>query len=101
MTTAGGLIGIMIAGLIFSWLTYEIFIARTSNPSAQARVFGEADTTSLGPVPRLQPDPRAALLTLRSREDSLLGSYGWEDSARGIARVPIERAMEMYLRKAQ
>ena len=46
------------------------------------------------PQPRLQTDPAADLGAYVRRERHLLDSYGWVDRERGIARVPIEVAMQ-------
>ena len=35
------------------------------------------------------------LEALRSRDDELLGDYGWADPDHKIARIPIERAMQL------
>lgn len=51
------------------------------------------------PEPRLQVSPRADLAALRRAEERLLHSYGWVDREKNIARVPIERAMEMVVQK--
>lgn len=45
--------------------------------------------------PLLDPHQPAELEALRQREDAVLSSYGWIDEERGIARVPIDRAMKM------
>lgn len=33
----------------------------------------------------------------RAREQAVLDSYGWVDRERGIVRIPIERAIELYV----
>jgi len=45
--------------------------------------------------PRLEPDPLAPRLAARAREDALLTSWGWVDRNAGVARIPIDRAMEL------
>ena len=47
--------------------------------------------------PRLEPNPLAPRLALRAREDAVLTSYGWVDRNAGIARIPIDRAMELLV----
>jgi hypothetical protein len=47
------------------------------------------------PAPRLQTDPDADLAALHAQEARELTSYGWVDRGAGIARIPIERAMEL------
>ncbi|HEY4256738.1 MAG TPA: hypothetical protein VGM66_05950 [Candidatus Udaeobacter sp.] len=49
------------------------------------------------PQPRLQVRPGASMAELREAEKSDLNSYGWVDRASGIARVPIDRAMQLVL----
>ena len=39
--------------------------------------------------------PQADILTLEATQEVLLQSYGWVDRNAEIARIPIERAMEM------
>jgi len=49
--------------------------------------------------PKLQSDPIADLRAFRRGQDSVMNSYGWVDSARGIVRVPISEAIEMLARQ--
>jgi hypothetical protein len=50
------------------------------------------------PEPRLQTDPQADLAAYLRQERHLLDSYGWVDREHGIARVPIEIAMQRLAR---
>lgn len=56
-------------------------------------------TRSVPAEPRLQVNAPQDLATLRSAEEALLGSYGWTDKATGIARIPIDRAMQLVLER--
>jgi hypothetical protein len=47
------------------------------------------------PPPRLQVDPAADLLRLRSDEQKRLTGYGWADPDHHLVRLPIERAIEL------
>jgi hypothetical protein len=47
------------------------------------------------PGPRLQVNPIQDLKALRAAEDTLLNSYGWVNKEAGIARIPIDRAMDL------
>lgn len=47
--------------------------------------------------PLLQVDPAAEILELRRQEQRALDSYDWVDRSAGIARVPVERALELVL----
>jgi hypothetical protein len=43
----------------------------------------------------ITPDRQALLVKLRSEERAALSEYRWIDRERGVARIPIERAMEI------
>jgi hypothetical protein len=47
--------------------------------------------------PLLQVDPAAELEELRRQEQRVLDGYDWVDRSAGIARVPVERALELVL----
>ena len=51
------------------------------------------------PSPNLQLNPHDDLMALRAREDADLSDYGWVDRSNGIARIPIERAMDLIAQK--
>jgi hypothetical protein len=46
------------------------------------------------PEPRLDALPQDTLASVRATEAALM-DYGWADEAAGVARLPIERAMEL------
>jgi hypothetical protein len=51
----------------------------------------------LPPAPRLQPHPDNDLAALREEKRALLHGYLWTDDAHRFARIPIGRAMEIYV----
>ena len=51
------------------------------------------------PAPNLQNQPFKDIYMLRQGEAERLGSYGWVDKEGGVARLPIDRAMEVMLEK--
>ncbi|GMV35946.1 MAG: hypothetical protein AMXMBFR61_04540 [Fimbriimonadales bacterium] len=50
-------------------------------------------------APPLQVNPALDMREFRIKEDRTLHSYGWVDQAGGVARIPIERAMELIEEK--
>jgi len=52
--------------------------------------------SELPPLPRLQTNPLRDLQAVRTVEDSHLDRYAWIDRERGIARIPIDRAMVLW-----
>lgn len=57
----------------------------------------EAQMPHEPPSPRLETQPVEQLRALRAEENEALTTYGWVDESAGIARVPIERGMELLL----
>jgi len=53
----------------------------------------------LPPPPRLQVTPGGDLQDYLQAEQRLLESSGWIDQKNGVARIPIERAMNLLLQK--
>ena len=51
------------------------------------------------PAPRLQPQPFKDVYLLREEEAKRLNSYGWVDKQGGVARIPVDRAMEVMLQR--
>jgi hypothetical protein len=66
--------------------------ARTSEASPQVA------ETDLPPQPRLQTTPALDLQQLRAAEDERLSRYAWIDRSRGLAQIPIDRAMDLWVR---
>lgn len=48
--------------------------------------------------PRLEPLPLAPRAALRASEDERLSSYGWVNQTGGVARIPIDRAMDLIVK---
>jgi len=73
------------------------YFSQTQSLGAPASPF--VDIRTLPPQPRLQVEPRLDLDHLRKHEDEILNSYGWVDQKAGTVRMPIDRAMDLLLKK--
>lgn len=64
---------------------------------------GQAATVEAPPVagPAPQPEPEADLERMQTQARARLESYGWVDRERGIARIPVERAMELLVQRRE
>ena len=51
------------------------------------------------PKPAQQISPDQDLKEFRARQEKLLHSYGWVNQEKGIARIPIERAMDLIIQE--
>ena len=79
------------------WLLLTFFKeeARNSDPPRSPL----AAQTQTPPTPRLQERPVHDYQSLRAEQEQVLHSYGWIDKERGIVRIPIERAMEIFVER--
>lgn len=57
------------------------------------------DPERQAPLPRLQVSPTRNVVELKRNEAAVLSSYAWVDQPSGIARIPIEEAMKVALRR--
>ncbi len=51
------------------------------------------------PDPRLEDDERGELKDVLLDQEQKLNSYGWVDEKAGVARIPIERAMQLVAQR--
>ena len=97
-----GLVGLAVLGIVSALLMFGFFQllgsqqARLSPPPSDlAQRYGRQEP----PAPRLQPDPVQDLKDMRAEENALLTTYGWVDRSAGVVRVPVQRAMELLVRR--
>jgi hypothetical protein len=96
--SVGVIVVTMLAAAIMWWMSssfkrQEEAKDRAPSPLAEARV------DAIPPGPRLQPAPPRDMDELRARDHDTLSSYGWVDPARGIARIPVDRAITILAEK--
>ncbi|HET7162255.1 MAG TPA: hypothetical protein VFI32_06280 [Rhodanobacteraceae bacterium] len=58
-----------------------------------------AQPARIPPTPRLQAHPQTDFAKFRAKKDALLSQYAWPDPQRDYARVPIQRAMQIYVQQ--
>jgi hypothetical protein len=87
------LIGALAMG-VAAFLIATPFVLLTVYPDSD-RLGGVPATLPQPPAPRLQIDPKQDLDRLHADEQGRLTTYGWADRERGLAHMPIERAMEL------
>jgi len=107
------LIGLAVAGVliaVFLWGAYHSLdaYARRHQPKqspiappapADTRTVSPGEVTSIFPQPRLETNERLEINDFRLREEQALNTYGWVDQQAGIARIPIERAMQLIAQR--
>jgi len=87
------LIGLLALGVAV-FLAGVPLLVLISYPDA-SRLGRLPDILSQPPAPRLQVTPKADLDRLHAIENTQLGTYGWVDREKSIARIPIDRAVEL------
>ena len=97
-------LGLSIFTVVFTLAAHFVYFglaAREQAASPAASPLAEQYAAKEPPEPRLQLQPRTDLEVMRAAELKILSSYGWVDKEAGVVRVPIERAMQMFVAKGQ
>lgn len=83
---------------ISALIVYFVFVSfRGDRLAAQAPKSPFVEEKRMPPEPRLLIDPRSALNELRAYEADMLTRYRWVDEQQGVAQIPIERAMDLFV----
>ncbi len=92
-------VGVLIsAAMVYG--TFHVFDLREAASSRAMQQFPLAEgQVREPPQPRLQTQPFKDVYLLRQHEAEQLSSYGWVDKSTGVARLPIDRAMELILER--
>jgi hypothetical protein len=95
-------IGLGIATAVISlamWGLFRFFAARQDRREELVSPMVAANLRRTPSGPRLEPNPLAPRRAAQARENAVLESYGWVDPNTGIARIPIDRAMELLVQR--
>jgi hypothetical protein len=93
---AAALVVVGLAVHILIWWMFNLFEreqARRESPPVAINV------PKTVPEPRLQISPQGDLQELRRQEREILSTYRWIDRDKGTARIPIDRAMEVFIQR--
>ena len=87
------------AGIAFG--LFRLLAARAERSDPPPAPLSRPAEGQRAPEPRLQTAPAAELAALQDEERRALTGYGWADEAGGVARIPIEEAMALYVGQAR
>lgn len=59
----------------------------------------EAEEKRAPSLPHLQAKSGVSMKKLQQEKESLLHSYGWVNKEKGVVHIPIERAMELFVKR--
>ena len=93
----GFVIGLIVMGVVV-WVVLAGFMRMFVSESKRSQALKPplfADNRGQFPPPKNQVAPRTELAEHRRREREQLEAYGWVDRKKGIARIPIERALDI------
>jgi hypothetical protein len=88
---------VLVVASVASWGMFRYFSGHDANRSATDSPF--ADTRQLPLGPQLQVNPREDWLKYRDEQEKSLETYEWVNRSAGIVRVPIEKAMQLLVKK--
>ena len=90
----------MLISVAIVYGTFWFFESQTQSADAVAQKYPLAVGQARNPpAPNLQTQPFKDVYLLRKGEAEKLESYGWVDKEGGVARIPIDRAMEVLLQR--
>lgn len=87
---------LIIAGGILFALAASFFLLRARGPAANA----PGGQPFRAPAPLLQTAPQVERANYFAEKARLTGSYGWVDRQAGIARIPVDQAMQLMAARA-
>jgi hypothetical protein len=97
LISTAGLVGITVSAVLLMWGFMASIFDSLADQDPPPPALAEAREPYLPPAPRLQTEPFTDLNELRAEEQWLLGSYGWINEPGSVARIPIERAMDLLV----
>jgi hypothetical protein len=97
--TGVGLALLLIVTVILMWPLAGRMRSLATRLDSPEPALSEAMIQPAPPEPRLQTDPAGELAAMRHEEDLRLKTYAWVNEPAGIARIPVERAMELLLER--
>ncbi len=94
-----GLVVGVIGSALLMWFVFDRYAASAARTSPRPDPMALSDPRKEPPEPRLQKTPVMDLKQFRAGEDEVLHSYGWVDPAKGVVRIPVDRAMELVAKE--
>ena len=79
---------------------YRLLVVHEERNDPPPPPLARSEEARLPPAPRLQTAPPAELAEMQAADRQALDGYGWVDEAGGVAHIPIEEAMALYVDQA-
>jgi hypothetical protein len=91
----GGLTAITLVVMGLMWGIAVLLKGSLARKDPAPPALVEAREVRVPPGPNLQPNPSADLAAFRAAEETELKTWAWIDREKSVARVPVERALEI------
>lgn len=85
---------VAVAAFVISWGFYRLLDRAEQKLDAPPSPLAEARAPRAVPGPALQTQPETTLAEFRRAEEAQLRGWGWVDRGAGVARVPVDHALE-------
>jgi hypothetical protein len=96
---SGGVIVVTVLAMAIMWWMSASFKRQEEAKDRAPSPLAEAQLDPIPPGPRLQATPPRDMDELRQRDREALTTYGWVDKSGGVARIPVDRAIEILAQK--
>lgn len=91
----GGLLAVTLVVMSLMWGVAVLFKGSRARKDPAPPALAEAREVRVPPGPNLQPNPSADLAVFRAVEETELATWAWVGGEKAVARVPVERALEI------
>jgi hypothetical protein len=91
----GVLVAVTLVVMCLMWGIAVLFKGSLARKDPAPPALAEAREARVPPGPNLQPNPSAELAAFRAAEAAELTTWAWVDKEKSVARVPVERALEI------
>lgn len=91
----GGLVAVTLVVMGLMWGVAALLKGSLARKDPAPPALAEAREARVPPGPNLQPNPSADLTAFRAAENAELATWAWVDREKAVARVPVERALEI------
>jgi hypothetical protein len=94
--------GVLVAMVVVSELVLWLWMGDFRREEQEAKALTPARSSvkvEQFPQPRLQESPPIELVQLKEEESRRIETYGWVDRKAGVARIPVDRAMDILAKK--
>jgi hypothetical protein len=95
-------VGLAVAAIAVHVALWGLFVLLEKREAGRDRplpALAAAGLRRTPPEPRLEPDPLLQHRRLQAEESAALEGYAWVDRDAGIVRIPVDRAMDLLVKR--